>query len=122
MSIKRAAPFFVAGYATGAILVEIVAWAHDGDSLSGVVMLGLSLPTTVAYFLGLLTVAKWQLVSPTLVSMLLTGFLSALFPTFCGYFPVYFMHLKFAAPLFVGQFGLLLFTAGIFSHLRKRAG
>jgi hypothetical protein len=48
--------------------------------------------------------------------------LSALFPTFCGYFPVYFMRLEFAAPLFVGQFALLLLTAGIFSRLQKRTG
>ena len=120
MSIKRAARFFVAGYVIGAVLVETVAWTHDGDSLSGVVMLGLSLPTTVAYFLGLLTVGKWKRLSPTLVSMPLTGFLSALYPTFYGYFPVYFMQLKFAAPLIVAQFGLLLLISAIFSHLPKR--
>jgi hypothetical protein len=54
--------------------------------------------------------------------MAFNGFLSALFPTFCGYFPVYFMRLEFAAPLFVGQFALLLLTAGIFSRLQKRTG
>jgi hypothetical protein len=119
MSIKRAARF-LAGYVICAVLVETIAWAHDGDDLSGVVMLGLSLPTTVAYFLGLLTIGKWKRLSPTSVSMPLAGFLSAFYPTFCGYFPVYFMRLKFAAPLIGAQFGLLLLISAIFSHSPKR--
>jgi hypothetical protein len=82
-------------------------------------MLGLSLPTTIVYFLGVLTIGRWQLLSPTLVSMALSGFLSAVFPTFCGYFPVYFMRLKFAVPVIVGQFGLLVVISGIFSRLKK---
>jgi hypothetical protein len=90
--------------------------------MTGVVMLGLSLPTTVVYFLGLLAIGRWRKFSQSLVSMAFNGFLSALFPTFCGYFPVYFMRLEFAAPLFVGQFALLLLTAGIFSRLQKRTG
>jgi len=83
-------------------------------------MLGLSLPTTVVYFLGLLAIGRWQKLSLSLVSMAPNGFLSALFPTFCGYFPVYVMRLKFAAPLIVAQFGLLLLITAIFSHLPKR--
>jgi hypothetical protein len=90
--------------------------------MTGVVMLGLSLPTTVVYFLGLLAIGRWRKFSQSLVSMAFNGFLSVLFPTFCGYFPVYFMRLEFAAPLFVGQFALLLLTAGIFSRLQKRTG
>jgi len=35
-------------------------------------------------------------------------------------FPVYFMRLKFAAPLIVAQSGLLLLISAIFSHLPKR--
>src|SRR5437773_9793166 len=79
----------------------VLAWVQDHDSMSGVVMLGLSLPTTVVYFLGLLAIGRWQKLTLSLVSMAPNGFLSALFPTFCGYFPVYVMRLKFAAPLIV---------------------
>jgi len=35
-------------------------------------------------------------------------------------FSCYFMRLEFAAPLFVGQFALLLLISAIFSHLPKR--
>ena len=120
MSTIRAGLGFAAGYLVGAVIVEIVAWFHDGNGVSGVLMPGLSLPTTVIYFLGLFAIGRGHLLSLSLVSMALSGFLSAVFPTFCGYFPVYFMRMKFAAPLIVGQFRLLLLISGIFSRLQKR--
>lgn len=120
MSTSRAGLVFATGYLVGAVIVGIMAWFHDRDGMSGMVMLGLSLPTTIVYFLGLLAISRGQLLSPTLVSRALSGFLSAVFPTFCGYFPVYFMRLNFAVPLILGQFGLSVLISGIFPRLQKR--
>jgi hypothetical protein len=121
MSIKRAAPFFVAGYMFGGVIVEILARIHDDSWMSGIAMLGLSLPVTTMYFFALWAIGKWQPLTPSSAGMALSGFVSAFYPTFCGYFPVYFARLKFAVPLATFQFGVLVAVTVILSRFQKRS-
>jgi hypothetical protein len=54
------------------------------------------------------------------VGMVAAGALCAAFPTFCGFFPVYFFRLKYAVLLILGQLGLLVLILAILSRVDAR--
>jgi hypothetical protein len=119
LTISKAAVFLMIGYVSGGVIVTL--WAHgQGEGWSsGPAAVGLSAPTAVVYFFALWMVGKWRPISPTSSGMALAGCLCAFFPTFCGFFPVYFMRLQFAAPMFVAQLLLLLLAMAICARLEK---
>jgi hypothetical protein len=85
-------------------------------------MLGFSVPTSIVYFLMLWAVRKWRFLKPTSGGMALAGFLSAFYPTVCGYFPVYFMRWEFAFPLVAAQLLLLVAVIAISGRVQRSSG
>ena len=118
MSFSRTAFLFLSGYGVVGLIVIIVARIHDHDWLSGFIMLGLSVPVTLVYFLALLGLGHLGLQSRA--GMLVAGALCAAFPAFCGFFPVYFFRLKFAILLILGQLGLLVLVVSLLSQIEGR--
>jgi hypothetical protein len=120
MSLGLAAGYFLIGYTLAAICLIIVARFHDESWTSGFVMLGLSLPVTVVYFCGLWLLGHCHSLSPTVLAMIIVGVLSATYPAFCGFFPVYFVRLKFAIPLIALQFGTLLIIVAVLRRISAK--
>jgi hypothetical protein len=107
---KALKPFIIGYVLTG---VCVVTWArfHDDTWVSGVIMLAFSLPVTVVYFAGVCAVRNYRLGQLSYPGMLIAGALSAVYPAFFGFFPIYFVRPKFAIPLLVFQFGLVLLVS-----------
>ena len=120
MSWMRAILVFSTGYLIGAVITTLIGWSTDGTWSSGPFMVGLSLPVTIGYFLGLWGLGIWGLYNRTSAGMALAGMLCAIYPTFCGFFPVYFLRVEFAGPTILGQFGLLVISCVVFSRLEQR--
>lgn len=119
MSLVGAVLRFLLGYIVAGAAVIIVARVQDETWKSGFLMLSLSLPVTILYFVCLWWVGRWRYLAPTSLGMGLAGVWCAIFPAFCGFFPVYFVRLKFAIPLTIIQFGLLLVSSAISARICK---
>lgn len=120
MTLGAAAGHFAIGYTIAAIVLIVIARFQDDSWTSGVVMLALSLPVTILYFFGLWFLGNYPFLAPTVLGMILSGILAAIFPALFGFFPVYFVRLKFAVPLVAFQFGLLLFVTAILDRISQK--
>ena len=113
--LVNAVRYFCTGYVFAGLFVILGARLHDDSWVSGVVMLSLSLPVTIAYFVGIWAVRHYRSGQVSRVGILIAGILAAVYPAFCGFFPLYFVRPMFAVPLFVLQFGLVLLVSGVAS-------
>ncbi|MFL6544944.1 MAG: hypothetical protein ACJ8LM_07130, partial [Candidatus Udaeobacter sp.] len=59
LSFGKAVTIFVITYLLGSAIVTVIARIHDQSWMSGPVMVGLSFPTAIVYFLILWSWRRW---------------------------------------------------------------
>jgi hypothetical protein len=119
ITFSKAVCLFSIAHIFGGIIATLITHYHDRSWATGPGMIALSLPTTFIYFLGLWGLGR--LLAPLLnvPSLVLAGFACAIYPTFCGVFPIYFLRAGLAIPFVAAQFGFLVLVAAVFSMLRN---
>src|SRR5207249_10631258 len=120
MNFSRALLIFTVGHFFGAIIATVIAHYMDGSWATGPGGVGLSLPTTLIYFIALWALGRWQPLLINVAGLSLAGFVCAIYPTFCGVFRVYFLRVGLAVRFIVAQFGFLLLLCAVFSTLDSR--
>jgi hypothetical protein len=119
MKFGKALALFLSGHFFGAVVATFITYYDELGWDTGPEMIGLSLPTTAVYFIGLWALGIWK---PTLLNsagLAVAGFVSAIYPTFCGVLPIYVLRLGLSIPFVAAQFAFIVVIAAVFSLLDK---
>jgi hypothetical protein len=119
MKLSKALLVFVTGLVFGAIIATFIAYHSDLSWSTGPIMVAFSLPVSAAYFLGLWALARWHSSFLNSPGLAFAGSACAIYPTFCGLFPVYNLRFGLMIPIIVAQFGFIVLTSLVFSWIHK---
>jgi hypothetical protein len=119
MTFARTVTFFLSGYIIGAVIATAVVWFEEGISFDIVSILGFSLPVSAFYFFGLIALGNWRFLTLTAAGTVIAGLLCALYPAVSGFVPVYFWRVRYAIPIALIQFLLLVGCCAIFARFRR---
>jgi hypothetical protein len=122
MKFGKALGLFLSGHFFGAVVATSIAHYQELGWDTGPEMIGLSLPTTAVYFIGLWVLGSWKPILLNSGGLAVAGFASAIYPTFCGVLPIYVLRLGLAIPFIGAQFAFVIAMAAVFSLLEKHLG